>query len=348
MQVILHFSQDGTVRTPLRDPVNTGLAQNWSTLLEHGILLPFLDPEAAAHSLASGLTSTPLPPVTKTGHSALLWGQCPTRQHGLQAQLRLLSPKVLIICAPICAEFDAGLKAAQALHKILGDVNLHIHSTLDRPDHHVEHLLGHWLQERRELTPFPQELSKLINSPHVDYRQIYTPWLNRFPEAEIHLTRQGTQSNRTTALTAFTSRFELPDLPPALPPQTTPPSRAIWDSLRHANRLPGETAELHDQLTHIFTPMTFPADTEIEVFGAKARAHLHTAFTPVAKELEAQLEDGSFLNDLDDILISRPIPLSDLNQQLIEQLPRFRLGRKTAGLRAVRRALTREKQSDKA
>lgn len=344
MQVILHFSQDGTVRTPLRDPVTTGLIRNWKTLLEHEVLLPLLTPETEAHSVVSCLTGVPLPPVTEAGHSALLWGKCPSRQQGLKAQLRLLAPKVLIICVPICAGPDAGRHAAQALHKILGEVELHIHLALKRPDHHLETLLGYWLLEGRTLTPFPKELSKLIESPHVDYRQIYAPWLILFPDAKLHLTRQIKQADPTAALATFTQRFELSDLPPLLNPQRTTPPRATWDSLRHANRLPSATPELHDQLARTFASMSLPADAEIELFGGQARTDLHSAFTPVAKALDEQLESGSFLSDLDDILTPRPMPLNRLNQQLIAQLPRFRFGRNTAGLRAVRRSLARAKR----
>ncbi len=351
MQVILHFSQDGTVRTPLRDPVATGLVRNWKTLLEHDVLLPFLAPEAEARSLASSLTGAPLPPVTEAGHSAFLWGKCPSRQQGLKAQLRLLAPKVLIICAPICAGPNAGREAAQALRKILGEVELHIHLALKRPDHHLETLLGYWLLEGCTLTPFPKELSKLIDSTHVDYRQIYAPWLSLFPDAKLHLNRQITPADPTAALSAFTQRFEFPDPPLLLHPRSTTPPRATWDSLRHANTLPGAIPELHDQLARTFASMSLPADTEIELFGGQARTDLHAAFTPVAKALDEQLESGSFLSDLDDILTPRPIPLDRLNQQLIAQLPRFRLGRNTAGLQTVRRSLARakrEKQSDKA
>ncbi len=345
MQVILHFGQHDTIGAPLRDPVTAGLAQNWNTLLQNGFLLPLLAPKAEAHSLASCLTDVPLPTLTEAGHGELLWRRLPARLHGLQAQIRLLSPKVLIICAPERIAANAGFEAAQALYQILGKVDLHLHIPLDRPDHHLESLIGYWLLEGRTLLPFPQTLTSLTASPYVDFRQIYTPWLSVFPEAKLHLSRRSEQADAFQDLAAFTRLFELPKLSPIPPTQASVPSRAIWDSLRHANRLPGMERKLHSQLVQTFEPMNLPADSEIELFGAKARANLHAAFMPVARELEVHLEDQSFLDDLDDILASRSILLGSMNKQLIEQLPRFRLGHQTAGLRAVRRALIREERN---
>lgn len=355
MQVLLHIGHHGILDARLRDPLSSGLAQNWAILLEHDVLLPFLHPEAEAHSLANCLHGTPLPSLVETGHDRLLTQQPSSMLKGLYAQIRLMRPKLLIICAPAFYGQAANVAhaAAQALKPVLEGAELHIHATLERPDHHLERLFGHWLGTGRSLQSFSTEADALLAGPHVDYQQIFTPWQEAFPAAKLYVTRCADQPDCAEMLAVFGRRFELPTLPPAPTPDlsasvSTPP-RALWEGLRHANALSNEPADLRAELIEEFSALTLPQDAAVDLFSLQSRTRMHAAFTPVAAALEPHLHGPSFQDDLDEILIPRPHPLLSLTPQLIAQLPRFRFGRKTAGLRAVRRALAhaeREKQSD--
>lgn len=357
MQVILHIGQHGILDASLRDPLTSGLAQNWATLLEHDVLLPFLHPEAEAHSLASCLADAPLPPLVETGHDRLLTQYIPSMLKGLYAQIRLMRPKVLIICAPAFYSQTANVAhgAAQALKSVFEGAELQLHATLKRPDHHLEHLFGHRLATGHPLQSFSTEADALLAGPHVDYRQIFAPWQEVFPRAKLYVTRCADQQDSAEMLAAFCRRFDLPTLDqvplPDLSAAVSTPPRALWEGLRHANALSNKPADLKGELMEKFSALTLPQDAAVDIFSLQSRARLHAAFAPVAAALEPHLQGLSFRTDLDEILVPRPYPLHSLSPQLAAQLPRSRLGRKTAGLRAVRRALTRaryEKQSDKA
>lgn len=357
MQVLLHIGNHGILDARLRDPLSSGFVQNWAILLEHDVLLPFLHPEAEAHSLANCLHGTPLSSLVETGHDRLLTQQPSSMLRGLYAQIRLMRPKLLIICAPAFYGQAANVAhaAAQALKPVLEGAELHLHATLERPDHHLERLFGHWLGTGYPLQSFSAEADALLAGPHVDYRQIFVPWQEAFPTAKLYVTRCADQPDCAEILAAFGRRFDLPTLAPAPTPDlsasVSAPPRALWEGLRHANALSNEPTDLRAELMEKFSTLTLPKDAAVDLFSLPSRARLHAAFAPVAAALEPHLQGLSFQADLDEILAPRPHPLHSLSPQLAAQLPRLRFGRKTAGLRAVRRALTRaryDKQSDKA
>lgn len=338
MKVIFHIGHSTPVTPVLRDR----LAWAWPQLVRKGTLLPALAAPAQAWTLRQVLPPPaadrgPPPPDLAAEH-ALLHADHTTPQDSLQAQIQHLTPATLLLFPAFPASFGEAEEAAlAALAQKLNKAEVHLYCALPRPDLHLERLLTKRIEQGGALDDLNREVLSLLDSPHVDYRQLLTVWRGHFPKATLHLSAA---AGIETDIAQYFETFGLPVLPP-LATECTPMAlrRAFLDPVRLANHLfPGDL-DFRSNLLAQFDTVVLPYDNQIELFGTNLRRQLYDAFAPVAEEL-AQHNDGiDVFTELKAMLQPRPTALETLRPPLLRAIPRFSFGRFDPRLLTLRKYL---------
>lgn len=326
------------------------LAGAWSQLAAQHVMLPALSPASQAWTLAQAITAEnetgrPAPADLAQEH-ALLGSNHNITQGSLKAQMQHVAPAtVLLFPASSDSSEDATNAARTALAKLLHKAEVHLYCALPRPDLHLERLLTRRISDGAPLGALAAETEALLDSPHVDYRQLLAPWLTLFPKAPLHLHAAQDPDAEIARYCEIAGLPALPDLSIA-PQQPRPLPRALLDPMRLANALAPGDFDFHAELQSRLGQCTLPQDADVELFGAEIRQRLHDSFAPVAEALAQHTGGGAAFEDLDAILRPRPIPLDQLHPSFLRALPGFPTTLFRPRLHALRQQL-KKKRSDK-
>ncbi|MFY1709583.1 hypothetical protein J3365_19145 [Tritonibacter scottomollicae] len=257
-----------------------------------------------------------------------------------------MSPAIvlLFLASPDISE-EAANAARTALAKLLHKAEVHLYCALPRPDLHLERLLTRRISDGAPLGALAAETEALLDSPHVDYRQLLAPWLTLFPKAPLHLHAAQDPDAEIARYCEIAGLPAPPDLSIA-PQQPRPLPRALLDPMRLANALAPGDFDFHAELQSRLGRCTLPQDADVELFGAEIRQRIHDSFVPVAEALARHPGGGVVFEDLDAILRPRPIPLDQLRPGFLRALPGFPTTLFRPRLRALRQKL-KKKRSDK-
>ncbi|RLL71299.1 hypothetical protein [Paenirhodobacter hankyongi] len=251
----------------------------------------------------------------------------------LRNQKAYLKPHTMVVCSEVMANFGkADPTLIDELYDILGARPAEIYCALRRPDDYIVSWHGQRLK-------FGQKIPRLsaggtqayFSTVHFDYRLMLAPWVERSPEARLHvrpyeeIVEAGgsvLDFTRTVSVDFSNCRMPRDDSNPSIP------SAALEIARRGNGVLAPQGAQVLRQfLIEMRKHKAVPANAEVELFGAAARAALADAFAPIEAYLETLTGRTPFFRDLEALRQERPIPEDEANRAVLRlispQDPRF-------------------------
>lgn len=310
-----------------------GMAEAATELLGRGFLYPAVDFQGMAH-LAARLAgrSEAVPVNFAEAHNALAFkmiaeaggGPVPLHhkmlphsvqmKHAITEQVRRFAPRQLVLVSEVFANF--GMIAPQLIDEIASlDGSARIVAVLRRPD---DYLVSWHLQRLRfghRMAPIAEEISLYAGGIHLDYRKMLGEWCQRFSDVLI------VPYHQVLAAGGLPSWFGN-QIGTALPERQRNVGlhRGFAEIARRAvtDLEPQKGQAVLDWLHRVDIPL--PKSSDVEVLGRAARRDIRTAFEPVHDWLCSVTKRKIFFEDLDEIVVLRPISERDLRPSVIEAL----------------------------
>ena len=344
MNVILYIGHHKVGSTALQ----VFLAQNVCTLLQAGILYPCVEMQGfsqlLARAIGEGDTNRWLPANPREPHSALAYRMIAevsdrpippqfkmlpsARQmlHAIRQQVDYLKPHTVILCSEAFANFgDVDPDLIPLLRTAFPDAPVQIYCALRRPDDYLTAWHGQRIKVGEKIPPLreagPRQYEGTI---HSDYRRVVAPWIEKLPNAQLHLRNYGDVRVAGGSPADFFAQIGV-TLPEGLfPAGHHNPSLplAAMEIKRRANLvLPrGEAEKLAQHILKTKTEIDAVQDSQIEMFGPSMRTGLLDQFTPVAAYLNTISEKAAFFPDIDQIAAPRPVPELEAAKHYLSQL----------------------------
>ena len=332
MKVILYIGHHKVGSSALQ----VFLAQNAATLLRAGILYPCVEMQGFSQLLARValdgdntrfLTANPREP-----HSALAYQMMaevsrrpippqfkmlPSSEqmlHAIRQQVAYLKPHTMVLCSEAFANFgEVSPALVTQLQTAFPNAEVQIYCALRRPDDYLTAWHGQRIKVGENLPPLRDVgLRPYLGTIHTDYRRVVQAWIDKIPDAQVHLRNYADIRATGGSPEDFFARTDV-TLPaglisvgqrnPSLP-------LAAMEIKRRANmELPyGETEKLAQHMQNKLGHIPALLGDQIEMFGPGQRAKLQKIFTPVQEYLGALTKQEAFFPDFEKIAQPRPVP----------------------------------------
>ncbi len=309
-------------------------SQNWLALARAGILYPGVEAEGFADHLQRGLNgrdSRALPPVNvREPHNALAFRMMssvtkkpmPPYHRNLPAlgqmlkalrqQVRQMAPQTVVICSEVMANF--GPLAPQLIDQLKAEfpqAEFELYCALRRPDQYLASWHGQRLKFGHKVKALNDGGARAYEKGiHFNYKALLEPWIQRFPEARIHVRNYADVLAAGGSVEDFTRTVGMA-LPAGLQqPERTNPSLpyASYEIMRRANHVLARPDQLELRKYLLKSARKLPANTEVELFGAALRAELAEAFAATDRYLSQFAAGGAFFADLAQMRAPHPLP----------------------------------------
>jgi len=344
MKVIIYIGHHKVGSTALQ----VFLAQNWHRLAREGILYPGVEARGLAWNLARALEgedkSAPTDVNIREPHSALAYRmmaevsdrKVPVQFKALPSvgqmiislrqQIARLRPKTVILCSEAFANFGQVQPALiERLGAIFPKAGIEIYCALRRPDDYLISWHGQRLKVGEKLKPLAAGgLEQYFPTIHFNFRTVVEAWGKKLPRARLIVRNYSDILAAGGSTEDFMQQVgvDFPDgMVPAGRANTSLP-RAAMEIVRHANHdlEPPAAAALCRYLLRPDNGLTPPANCDIEMFGATARAELAHRFAPIRDYLSDLTGQDAFFPDLDDLARPRAIAEADAVATLVDQI----------------------------
>ncbi|MCJ8334694.1 MAG: hypothetical protein MJH10_10675 [Epibacterium sp.] len=348
MKVILYIGHHKVGSTALQ----SYLSQSWLPLARAGVLYPSIDGEGFAANLASLLGKPIQDPdaiFIREPHSALAYRMiheatpqlpippqfaglpaAPQMLRSLRKQVEALAPHTLLLCSEAFANFGNIAKGQIAqlrdfCNSLADHVEFEIYCALRRPDAYLASWHGQRLKVGEPATSLATDWeAQYLHTVHFNYRLVIEEWMRQIPDARLHLRKYRDITKAGGSIKDFTSQTGLPlpdGLCPSLRANTSLPLASFPLMEQALQDLPGD--QRHQLTKYLLThgkALAPVANKDIELFGARQRAKLFKAFTPVERYLRSQTGQPEFFRDLETLTTPRPIPVESAGQDLVRAL----------------------------
>ena len=318
------------------------LARNAPALLRQGILYPAIeatgmqrlrsriaaamtDPlhvnireahNALAFSMMSDITGKPVPAL----HTNL--PSTDTMLANIRTQIDRHRPHTVILASEVMANF--GSMETTLITRLLANfagADVTVTATLRRVDDYQVS----WLGQRLRFGHTPPRLSNGVinNGIHFNYHKMIKPWADTCEGATWHLRNYADVVAAGGSVPDFFATNSLPlTIHNTAEAQiNTGLHRALIEIARRGNiELENGAAQtLLQRLMNLGGQLDLPNTSDIELYGASARANIFNRFAPVQEYL-SDFVGHPFFSDIDDILIPRPVPEDLANAQALTQI----------------------------
>jgi hypothetical protein len=324
------------------------LAYNYAPLLAAGILYPGVEREGLSHNIKAvknsrtrlgrsfnviephnGLAFKMLAEVTG-GKVPPYHGHLPDARMMLatiQRQIDTLSPRAMILCAEVFANFaTVDTRLIQTLKSALEGHDIHIICTLRRPDDYLVSWHGQRLKFGHKIRPLRAGAQGFyFDKIHFDYRLMLEGWVKAFPEAEITVRDYKAVMGAGGSVEDFIACAGL-DFPRDLKPVGRANAgfgRALMEIARLANhQLPPPEAEaVRAYLLHLPPKPDQSKNNQIEMFGAVNRQALLERFSPINQYLgQFSSTDNGFFDDISQMGKTLSIPELEATSQALTHI----------------------------
>lgn len=343
MKAFFHIGHHKTGTTSLQ----AFLAINWTSLVNGGVLYPWVESEGAAWAQAQllrGQTSDPalLPANVREPHNAMAFRmlaqanperKVPPQHRGLPAppallralenQAEILQPEAMVFCSEVMGHF--GIEAPDlidSLSESLSGAEAVLHATLRRPDDHLVAWHGQQLWFGAPVASL-SEARRPFEGVHFDYRAMIEPWLERWPGITPRVRAHRAMMGAGGSITDFFAQsgleipgdaVEVPVMNPSLP-------RALFPLMRAVNTaVPRPAARtLGPDLQHIADDLDLPPASDIEFFGDARRAEMAERFAPIQEWLNT-VTGAPVFDDIDQIAEPRSVSEAEALSLTLEAL----------------------------
>lgn len=311
------------------------LAQNALTLLQNGILYPPVESQGFSHFLNKAVKSGDVaefaPVNIREPHSALAYRMLadadgrpipnqfkqlpPQRQMllALRNQVAALNPDCVILASEAFINFggcDATL--VDTLRDLFPEAELQIYCALRRPDDYMLSWHAQRLKTGATLAPLRKVGAKPYrDNIHFRYDQAILPWIERCPDARVHVRNYSDILETGGSIEDFTARTGL-DLPEGLLPagranKSLPHATVEIARLGNAALEPKSARALRRYLIDRTGGLGLVPNREVEMYGAKNRAAILEEFTSIHARLSAATGGDAFFPDLAEMATPRPV-----------------------------------------
>lgn len=256
-------------------------------------------------------------------------GQLPHSRQMLLAirnQIATLRPREVILCSEVMSHFGpANPQLIPQLRQTLSQAkDFTLWCTLRRPDEQA----ASWYGQQIKFGQAPRALSDPngVNFGwlHFNYRRVIEPWLKRIPEARLVLRpyREVMAEGGSVEDLRKHSGIRFPRGLLAAPVMNVSLSPGVTALRREANRaLPAPLAkEFGTQITTLARGITQPSTKEVEPFGKANRLLMRERFEPIHQYLSEIGNRPAFFDDLDQMLVTKPITEAEALRQLLDGL----------------------------
>ena len=318
------------------------LAKNAPALLRRGILYPAIEATGMRRlrsRIAAAMTD-PLHINIREAHNALAFSmmsditgkQVPalhtnlpttdTMLANISSQIDRYQPHTVILASEVMANFsNMGTAPITRLLANFAGADVTVTATLRR----VDDYLVSWLGQRLRFGHTPPRLSNGVinNGIHFNYHKMIKPWADTCEGATWHLRNYADVVAAGGSVPDFfvTNYLPLTISNTAEARVNTGLHRALIEIARRGNvELENGAAQtLLQRLMNLGGQLDLPDTSDIELYGASARANIFNRFAPVQEYL-SDFVGHPFFPDIDDILIPRPVPEDLANAQALTQI----------------------------
>lgn len=256
-------------------------------------------------------------------------GQLPHSRQMLLAirnQIATLHPREVILCSEVMSHFGlANPQLIAQLRQTLSQAkDFTLWCTLRRPDEQA----ASWYGQQIKFGQAPRALSDPdgVNFGwlHFNYRRVIEPWLKRIPDARLVLRpyREVMADGGSVEDLHKHSGIRFPRGLLAAPVMNVSLSPGMTALRREANRaLPAPLAkEFGSQITTLARDIAQPSAKEVELFGKANRQLMRERFEPVHQYLSEIGNRPAFFEDLDEMLVCKPMTEAEALRQLLDGL----------------------------
>lgn len=323
------------------------LSQNFARLARAGILYPFTEMRGAAHALARmmrGDRTEVLGVNVREPHSALAYrmmadttGFSVPQQfrmlphsgqmlHAIRSQIATLNPKGVVLCSEVFSNF--GFFNPELVNQLCDQfpqASFSLYCALRRPDEYIVS----WHNQRIKVSEPCDQLhagawKQYLPTIHFDFRLAVEVWLKRVPGDNKILRnyRDVLASGGSEADYIAHSGLDFPDgLLPAITANKSLPL-AVTEIARRGNfALTGQEAyQLVQFLLNLDQAVDLVPNAQVEMFGEHARRRMHDLFLPIHTWLSETNGGKPFFSDLEQMMVTRPIPESEAVRAALDQL----------------------------
>lgn len=328
------------------------LAVNSIALARRGVLYPATESDGLSYMLASSLMGSEgfdktLSINAREPHNSLAFRMIAARAKDnrgrvpgfltdipalpqmrafLRNQKAYLRPHTLLICSEVMANFGKlAPDLIDELYGLLETTPSELYCALRRPDDY----LVSWHGQRLK---FGQKVPRLsaggaeayFDTVHFDYRMMLAPWIERSPDARLHVRPYEEIIAAGGSVVDFIQTVSVDFSGCRMPEQDSNPSipSAALEIARRGNEvLPLKSAQvLRRVLIEMRKNKAVPGNAEVELFGTAARAAMADAFAPIETYLETLTGRTPFFRDLEALRVPRPIPEEEANRAALRLL----------------------------
>lgn len=295
---------------------------------------------------AARIRAGDLPVNLREAHNALAFGMIaerrgtevpalhqglPPADHMLTAvrrQIEVFEPQVTILAAEVFANFGPVPVLIQKLLAAFPGADITLVATLRRIDDYLAAWHGQRLRFGHVLPPLPEALADYAKGIHFDYRRMLENWL-RATEGAGRVIRP---YDRVLAAGGSVRDF-LAETGIAPPPGASLDEevnrglhRGVLELARRGNAdlAPEDARAFFAALLRLGPGLGLPASSEVELWGAAARADLAQRFAPVHDWLSAVTGGAPFFADAARIGRTLPHPEAEVNRAALAALARHR------------------------
>lgn len=321
------------------------LARNAIGLLERGILYPAVEPEGLstllAMAMAGGTLPRDLPVNLREAHNALAFSmiadrrgtQVPDLHQGLpptadmlraiQRQIEVFEPHTTILAAEVFANFGPAPPLITQLLDAFPGAEITLVATLRRIDDYLASWHGQRLRFGHVLRPLPEALDGYSKGIHFDYRKMLESWIHALPEARLVLRPYDKVIAAGGSVRDFIARTDL-DVPPGADLDihvNRGLHRGLLELSRRGNAElePDAARALLHALLRLGPELGLPKSSDVEVWGAAARADLAARFAPIHTWL-SELVGAPFFADAERIGVTVAHPEAAVNRAALAAL----------------------------
>ncbi|MDP5307411.1 hypothetical protein [Paracoccus spongiarum] len=345
MKVILYIGHHKVGSTALQ----TFLSWNWLKLLrDGGILYPMVEAEGLGNCLRRAMTGKDdhgrLSLNQREPHNTLAFRMIDEvggfklpafldrppsslqMMRAIREQVENLTPSTVIMCSEVMSNFGhVGPQLTRRIRDLFPGAEFEIYLTLRRPDEYLASWHGQRFRFGYKLDRLEGAVAKrYATSVHFDYKTLLLPWQETFPDARFHIRNYRDVLAAGGSCEDFIRQVgvRFPSGLAAAPRSNQSIPYAFYEIARRANQtlegpLPGQMMNFLERTS---ASRDVPANSEVEVLGAEARAHLSDRFQPIHAYLGKVADQSPFFPDIDELGRVRPVPELDAARAALARL----------------------------
>ncbi|MBC7137992.1 MAG: hypothetical protein H5U17_04445 [Defluviimonas sp.] len=330
MKLLLFIGHHKVGSTSLQD----FLWRNAAALLRAGILYPPVESDGHARLLRQALDgpdAAPQPWNARESHNALAfrmlfeavnypvppWHPDLPSVHQMEVairnQIRIHQPRAVILCSEVFANFGAWAPGLiERIGRLFPAAEVSLHCTLRRPDQYIAAWHAQRIRFGEGVEPLRAGgLEEYRGTIHLDYALLLAPWLKAFPRARLSLRNYDEVVAAGGSVADFIAQSGLPFPAGLAPERRVNPSihPALLEYARcAAARFPkAKAGRFGDFLISVSDRVGAPPRAQVELFGARNRSALLSAFAP-AEAFLGGLAGRPFFAQLSQVAAPRPVP----------------------------------------